>query len=134
MTVNPVERLKICIKQLKENGDDIQRSKEFLNELCGWTEELDLAKDFFNVGGLDILPQLLNHQDDEIRCKTCLLMATLVQNNDHCQRIIVQSGLQEKLLKIVDESKNPDLQTNAITAISGETLLFWRILSVKNFD
>lgn len=118
MTVNPVERLKICIKQLKENSENAQNSKEFLNELCGWTEELDLAKDFFTVGGLDILSPLLDHQDDEIRCQACSLMATLVQNNDQCQRIIVQSGLQEKLLKIIDESNNPELQTKALTAIS----------------
>lgn len=119
ITVNPVDRLKICIKQIKENSNDSEKCQSFLDELCHWTEELDIAKDFFAVGGLEILVSLLDHHDDEIRMKTCSLMATLVQNNDHCQRIIVQSGLQEKLLKILDQSNNNDLQTKALTAISG---------------
>ncbi|UJR23405.1 hypothetical protein I4U23_026412 [Adineta vaga] len=118
MTVNPVERLKLCISKIKDSQVADDQKKEFLDELCHWSEELDLAKDFFTVGGLDILTQLLDHSNDEIRTQTCSLLATLVQNNDHCQRIIVQSGLQQKLLKIVDESNNADLKTKAVTAIS----------------
>lgn len=57
--------------------------------------------------------------NDEIRTETCSLLANLVQNNEHCQRIIVQSGLQQKLINIVSQSENPDLKTKAVTAISG---------------
>ena len=121
MTVNPVERLKICINKIKEKQTSDQQKREFLDELCHWSEELDLAKDFFTVGGLDIIGPLLDHSDDQIRMQTCSLLATVVQNNDHCQRIVVQSGLQEKLLKILDQSKNADLQTKAVTAISGSS-------------
>ena len=119
MTVNPVDRLKICINKIKDKQTNDQQKREFLDELCHWTEELDLAKDFFTVGGLDILGQLLDHSDDQIRMGTCSLLATVVQNNDHCQRIVVQSGLQEKLLKMLDQSTNADLQTKVVTAISG---------------
>jgi hsp70-interacting protein len=119
MTVNPIERIKLCISKIKDQQENDQQKKEFLDELCHWAEELDLAKDFFTVGGLDILAPLLDYQDDEFRTRACALLATLVQNNDHCQRIIVQSGLQQKLLKIVEESNNADLKTKAVTAISG---------------
>lgn len=51
--------------------------------------------------------------------ETCSLLATLVQNHPHCQRIIVQAALQEKLLQILDQSTNPELQTKVVTAISG---------------
>jgi hsp70-interacting protein len=119
MTVNPIERIKLCISKIKDQQVNDQQKKEFLDELCHWAEELDLAKDFFTVGGLDILAPLLDYQDDEFRTRACALLATLVQNNDHCQRIIVQSGLQQKLLKIVEESNNADLKTKAVTAISG---------------
>ncbi|CAF1528329.1 unnamed protein product [Adineta ricciae] len=118
MTVNPVERLKLCISKIKDAEVNEAQKKEFLDELCHWAEELDLAKDFFTIGGLDILAPLLDHSDDQIRIQICSLIATLVQNNDHCQRIIVQSGLQQKLLKIVEESNNADLKTKAVTAIS----------------
>lgn len=118
MTVNPVERLKLCLNKLKDEQVSTEQKREFAEELCHWTEELDLAKDFFTVGGLEILDPLLDHQDDLIRIQGCSLIGTLVQNNDHCQRIIVQSGLQQKLLKIVDESTNPELKTKAVTAIS----------------
>jgi hypothetical protein len=118
MTVNPIERMKLCISKIKDSQVNDQQKKEFLDELCHWAEELDLAKDFFTIGGLDILAPLLDHQDDNIRIQACALLATLVQNNDHCQRIIVQSGLQQKLLKIVEESNNEDLKTKAVTAIS----------------
>ena len=124
MTVNPVERLKICINKIKDKQTSDQQKREFLDELCHWSEELDLAKDFFTVGGLDIIGPLLDHSDDQIRMQTCSLLATVVQNNDHCQRIVVQSGLQEKLLKILDQSKNADLQTKAVTAISGSSSAF----------
>lgn len=126
MTVNPIERIKLCISKLKDTQVNEQQKKEFLDELCHWAEELDLAKDFFTIGGLDILAPLLDHTDDNIRMQTCSLLANLVQNNDHCQRIIVQSGLQQKLLQIVDQSNNPDLKTKAVTAISGiEMQLFF---------
>lgn len=118
MTINPVERLKLCLNKLKDEEISVEEKREFAEELCHWTEELDLAKDFFTIGGLEILNPLLDHQDDQIRIQGCSLIATLVQNNDHCQRIIVQSGLQEKLLKMVDESSNPDVKTKAVTAIS----------------
>ncbi|CAF1179794.1 unnamed protein product [Adineta steineri] len=118
MTVNPVDRLKLCISKIKDPQVDEQQKKEFLDELCHWSEELDLAKDFFTIGGLDILTPLLDHNNDGLRMQACSLLANLVQNNDHCQRIVVQSGLQQKLLKIVGESNNPDLKTKAVTAIS----------------
>jgi hsp70-interacting protein len=119
ITVNPVERLKICINKLKDPQTSPQQKKEFLDELCHWSEELDLAKDFFTIGGLDILPQLLDYDNDEIRIQTCSLLATLVQNNEYCQKIIVQSSLQEKLLKILDQTSNSDLKIKAVSAISG---------------
>ncbi|CAF0848054.1 unnamed protein product [Rotaria sordida] len=118
LTVNPVERIKLCINKIKDSQINDEQKKEFLDELCHWTEELDLAKDFFTVGGLDILSPLLDHNNDNIRMQTCSLLATLVQNNEHCQRIIVQSGLQQKLLQILSESNSPDLKTKAVTAIS----------------
>jgi hsp70-interacting protein len=124
MTVNPIERLKLCISKVKDPEVNEQQKKEFLDELCHWAEELDLAKDFFTIGGLDILKPLLDHPDENIRIQTCSLLANLVQNNDHCQRIIVQSGLQQTLLKLVDESNNPDLKTKAVTAISGIYFIF----------
>jgi len=118
LTVNPIERLKLCISKIKDPQTSDEHKKEFVDELCHWSEELDLAKDFFTLGGLEILAPLLDHTSDEIRIQTCSLLATLVQNNDHCQRIIVQSGLQQKLLKIVEDTPNPELKTKAVTAIS----------------
>lgn len=118
--MNPIERIKLCVSKIKDPEVNDQQKKEFLDELCHWAEELDLAKDFFTIGGLDILAPLLDHSDDEVRIQTCALLAVLVQNNDHCQRIIVQSGLQQKLLKIVEDSTNPDLTIKAVTAISGK--------------
>ena len=122
-TANPRERLKISINKIKDKQTPDDQRQDFLKELCHWAEEIDLAKDFFAVGGLDILRPLLEHQDDQIRMHTCSLLATLIQNNEQCQRIIVQSGLQEKLLKIVDQSDNPELKTKAVTAISGTSTL-----------
>ncbi|CAM4744954.1 unnamed protein product [Rotaria magnacalcarata] len=118
LTVNPVERLKLCISKIKDNQTSEQQKKEFLDELCHWAEELDLAKDFFTIGGLDILAPLLDSNNDDVRIQACSLLANLVQNHEHCQRIIVQSGLQQKLLNIVSDSNNPDLKTKAVTAIS----------------
>ena len=127
ITVNPIDRIKLCISKIKDNELNNQQKKEFIDELCHWVEELDFAKDFFTIGGLDILSPLLDHEDENIRIQACLLIANLVQNNDYCQRIVVQSGLQQKLLKFVDESNNSELKTKAVTAISGiET--YWLFL------
>lgn len=133
MTVNPIERIKLCISKLKDNQVNEQQKKEFLDELCHWAEELDLAKDFFTIGGLDILAPLLDHQDDNVRIQTCSLLAVLVQNNDHCQRIIVQAGLQQKLLQILEQSTNPDLKTKAVTAISGRHIHSFLCFFLKLF-
>ncbi|CAF3331502.1 unnamed protein product [Rotaria sp. Silwood2] len=114
-----IERMKLCISKIKDNQINEEQKKEFLIELCHWAEELHSAEDFFTLGGLDILSKLLDENNDSIRAQTCSLIVNLVQSNHHCQRIIVQSGLKEKLLKIFDESNNPDLKTKAVTAISG---------------
>ncbi|CAF1582249.1 unnamed protein product, partial [Didymodactylos carnosus] len=74
--------------------------------------------DFFTVGGGEILPILLDHVGDEIRIQGCSLIANLVQNNDHCQRIVIQSGILQKLLLILDQSENDDVRTKSLTAIS----------------
>ena len=113
--------MKLCISKIKDEQLSEQEKKEFLEELGHWAEELDLAKDFFTIGGLDILEPLLDHPNEVFVTQTCSLIANLVQNNDHCQRIIVQSGLQQKLLQIVDQSSNPDVKTKAVTAISGSS-------------
>lgn len=111
--------MKLCISKIKDEQANEQLKGEFLDELNHWAEELDLAKDFFTISGLDILLPLLKNQNDQMRLKTCSLIASLIQNNDHCQRIVVQSGLQQTLLQILDESNDPDLKTAALTAISG---------------
>ena len=120
ITINPIERIKLCISKIKDEQINDEQKREFLEELGHWAEELDLAKDFFTIGGLEILSPLLDHSNNVIRSQTCSLIANLVQNNDHCQRIIVQAGLQQKLLIIVDESDDPELKTKAVTAISGK--------------
>ena len=111
--------MKLCIAKIKDEQTSEQQKGEFLEELNHWAEELDLAKDFFTIGGLDILLPLLKNPTETMRLKTCSLIASLVQNNDHCQRIVVQSGLQQTLLQILDESNDPDLKTSALTAVSG---------------
>jgi hsp70-interacting protein len=113
--------MKLCISKINDEQLDEQQKKEFLEELGHWAEEIDLAKDFFTIGGLDILAPLLDHPNECFVTQACLLIANLVQNNDHCQRIIVQSGLQQKLLQLVDQSDSPDVKTKAVTAISGSS-------------
>ncbi|CAF0871677.1 unnamed protein product [Rotaria sp. Silwood1] len=96
-----IERMELCINKIKDNQINEEQKKEFLAEFCHCAEEFHSTEGFFTLGGLDIHSTLLD------------------EDNDHCQRIIVQSGLKEKLLKIFEESNNLDLKTKAVTAISG---------------
>jgi len=118
ITINPVERMKLCIEKIKNPTVTDEELKGAAEELSHWCEELDLAKDFFTLGGMEILPILLDHISDNIRVQGCSLIASLVQNNDHCQRIVVQSNLLQKLLKILDENETDDCKIKAVTAIS----------------
>lgn len=117
--------MKLCLEKLKDEQETEKQKEEFLQELLDWVEELDLAKDFFTIGGLEILNPLLSSLNPTLCAGGCSLIANLVQNNDHCQRIIVQSGLQEKLLKLVDTSEDPEVKTKSVTAVSGilETII-----------
>ncbi|CAF3023405.1 unnamed protein product [Rotaria sp. Silwood2] len=96
-----IERMELCINKIKDNQINEEQKKEFLAEFCHCGEELHSTEGFSPFDGLDIHSTLLD------------------EDNDHCQRITVQSGLEKKLLKIFDESNDSDLKTKAVTAISG---------------
>ncbi|XP_064600577.1 hsp70-binding protein 1-like [Liolophura sinensis] len=121
ITVNPVDRLKECLRLILSAGDsDAEHDTvaELLEEVCEICEEIDMATDFYKIGGYQILPRLLHSGNFELRWRALELIATLVQNNPKCQETILEAGHLPALLELLDTDSNDMVKIKALYATS----------------
>lgn len=123
LTESPVRRMKECIRILKSpNNADEQNEEDdreaALEELMEWCEYIDFAIDFYKIGGFDILSPLLHDPDPEIRWRTLDLIGALVQNNSFCQTAILDAGLLNTMMKVLDNDDKNTVRIKALFAIS----------------
>ncbi|ELT89868.1 hypothetical protein CAPTEDRAFT_21393 [Capitella teleta] len=98
---------------------DVESKEQALDDLCELVEDLDLANDFFKIGGFTLFPPLLKHPEPSIRAVTAELMATLAQNNPFCQDSLHGSKALDVLIPIVEDSEeNDNVRIKAHLAIS----------------
>ncbi|XP_071104608.1 hsp70-binding protein 1-like isoform X1 [Haliotis cracherodii] len=121
MSVNPVERMQLCVRVVKMEGDSddgVEKKVTALEEITEWAEQIDFAIDFHKIGGFEILPVLLNSDVPELRW-TCLdLIGTMTQNNPYCQAAVLEADLLPTLLQLLDSDLDPTVRTKALYAIS----------------
>ncbi|KAL3842691.1 hypothetical protein ACJMK2_020679 [Sinanodonta woodiana] len=121
MTVNPIERMKICLSLLgmEDEEEDLDKKIAALDELHDWCEFIDFAIDFHKIGGFSVLHYLLHHDEPELRWKGLELIAALVQNNPYCQKALLEEpNLFKEILLILDTDSDATVRTKALLATS----------------
>jgi len=121
MTINPVDEIKKCIEVLENKGkdNDLCRQQEAIGTLIEWCEDMNFAIDFHKIKGYQLLPQLLSHENGEMRAQGLTLVGTCAQNNPYCQKtLLAEDGLLEMMLKRLSEDDVEDVKIKALYAVS----------------
>ncbi|ESN90480.1 hypothetical protein HELRODRAFT_166151 [Helobdella robusta] len=117
-----IEYLKIILKS-SDSGDlknDVEQKEVALEELACFCEDIDLANDFYKIGGFDIFPLLLNGSDESLKWKAAELLAVLIQNNPFCQEKVLDGGIILEILlqKLKNENECTDVKVKCLYAAS----------------
>ncbi|XP_034952564.1 hsp70-binding protein 1 [Chelonus insularis] len=137
LTVNVIEELKKSIKILSNvmelrSEDDATEYETALECIASYVDSMDVAVDFYKIGGFGILGACLNSPHDSIRWKAADVIAELTQNNPYCQDKILQMGLVPILLSMVDTDPSDQAKIKALYAIS--CIVRGNALSLKYMD
>ena len=65
-----------------------------------------------------MFPTLLQDNGEDIRASACSLIATVVQNNLHCQTEALKMGLLSQLLDLLDKDDKMAVKVKALYAVS----------------
>lgn len=125
MTVNIVEELEKNVMFLRNVVDlrEVDDPSEFeaaLDRISEYSENMDIANDFYKIGGFSILGACLNSPHAGIRWKVADLIAELTQNNPFCQGKILEAGFLPILLSMVDGDISEHARVKALYAVSCE--------------
>lgn len=118
---DPVKQMLELIKIIQEEDtdDNIESKETALADLQMLCEDIDNATDFYKIGGYSLLLALLRSSNPDMRWNAAELVATLVQNNPHCQKAVVDTPeLLTLLYKALDEDEVDLVKVKALYAIS----------------
>lgn len=100
--------------------DDSSEYEAALERIADWTDSMDVANDFYKIGGFSVLGLCLNSSHDGIRAGAANLIAELTQNNAFCQEKILEAGFIPVLLSMVDSDSSDQARIKALYAVSCE--------------
>ncbi|KAK0086538.1 hypothetical protein PV326_005509 [Microctonus aethiopoides] len=123
MTVNVTEELQKALKILsnvmelraEEDPSEYETSLEIVSDYVG---NMDIANDFYKIGGFAILGPCLNSPHEGIRWRAADVIAELTQNNSFCQDKILEMGLIPILLSMVDTDSSDQVRIKSLYAVS----------------
>lgn len=125
LTVNVIERLEDAVRTLSEvinlrADDDSTEYENALDRVSDLVDNIDIANDFYKIGGFAIFLPCLNSSHSNIRWRTANIVAELAQNNPFCQEKILAAGLFPILLSMIDTDPSEQAKIKALYAISCE--------------
>lgn len=123
LTVNVIEELQEDIKtlsgivNLKADGDS-SIYENALKRISHHVDNIDIANDFYKIGGFSVFQLCLNCSHSNIRWRIADIIAELAQNNPFCQEKILEAGLFPILLSMVDKDLSEHTKVKALYAVS----------------
>lgn len=109
-TLSNVENLQ-CDQDTSEYDGALEKILEFV-------DDLDIANDFYKIGGFTIFGPCLVSHHNSIRWRAADIIAELAQNNPFCQQKILECDLFPKLLKMVNSDPAEATRIKALHAVS----------------
>ncbi len=117
-SVNPIDEMKKCIKVLYDETETQERQLEALETLRDWCEDMNFAIDLHKIDQYKLLPIILNNKENEFRAIACDLIATLAQNNEYCQKTLVEHHILPLLFDKLENDTAENVRIKALYAIS----------------
>ncbi|KZC08673.1 PREDICTED: hsp70-binding protein 1 [Dufourea novaeangliae] len=123
LSCNIIEELQKSIKILSNvvnlcPDDDTSQQEAALEKIADYVDNIDIANDFYKIGGFSIFGPCLNSLHSSIRWRAAEVIAELAQNNPFCQEKFLETGLFPILLNIVDTDPSENARVKALYAVS----------------
>lgn len=123
LTVNVVEELQKSVKILSNvtnlrSDDDASEYENALERMADFVDNIDIANDFYKIGGFSIFQPCLNSSHSNIRWRIADIIAELAQNNPFCQDKLLEAGVFPILLSMIDTDPSEQARIKALYAVS----------------
>ncbi|KAF3428909.1 hypothetical protein E2986_03637 [Frieseomelitta varia] len=123
LSCNVIEELQKSIKLLSNvidlrPDDDTSEQESALERIADFVDNIDIANDFYKIGGFSIFGPCLNSPHSSIRWRAADLIAELAQNNPFCQERFLETGLFPTLLNMIDTDSVETVRIKALYAVS----------------
>lgn len=100
--------------------DDASKYESALEKIADYVDSMDIANDFYKIGGFSIFGPCLNSPHSSIRWRAADIIAELSQNNPFCQDKVLETNLFSTLLNMVDSDPSEAARIKALYAVSCE--------------
>lgn len=123
LTVNIIDELQEDVQtlygivNLKADGDS-SVYENALERISQHIDNIDIANDFYKIGGFSVFKLCLNCSHSNIRWRIANIIAELAQNNPFCQNKILEAGLFPTLLSMIDTDLSEHTRIKALYAVS----------------
>ncbi|XP_076244379.1 hsp70-binding protein 1 isoform X2 [Calliopsis andreniformis] len=123
LSCNVIEELQKAIKILSNivelrPEDDTSQHESALERIADYVDNIDIANDFYKIGGFAIFGPCLNSPHSSIRWRAADVIAELAQNNPFCQERFLETGLFPILLNMIDTDPAEAARIKALYAVS----------------
>ncbi|CAL7952557.1 unnamed protein product [Xylocopa violacea] len=123
LSINVIEELQKAIKVLSNvidlrPDDDTMMHETALERIADFVDNIDIANDFYKIGGFSIFGPCLNSPHSSIRWRAADVIAELAQNNPFCQERFLETGLFPILLNMIDTDPADVVRIKALYAVS----------------
>eukprot|EP00249_Psilotum_nudum_P007864 c20874_g1_i1 orf=416-1690(+) len=98
------ELMKVAISDLKNSSLSAEYRYRALQELLELVEPVDNANDLDKLGGLTVIVEELDREEEELRTVAAWVLGKASQNNLVVQNQILELGVLPKLMKMVQSS------------------------------
>ncbi|TGZ70353.1 hypothetical protein CRM22_003239 [Opisthorchis felineus] len=121
-SVDLTQRLKADINALVQLIDapssNESEMEEILQDMISLTEDINLANDFFKLGGASLLRGLFFQGPSSLKPGAYELLAAVTQNNPVTQEICANSNVLEELVSLLPKEKDLECLKKLMLAIS----------------
>lgn len=137
LTVNITEELQEVVRFLSNivslsDDDDPCEYESALEKISHYVDNIDIANDFYKIGGFSVLKPCLDCSHSSIRWRTADIIAELAQNNPFCQEKMLEAELLPVLLSMVDADTSEQARIKALYAVS--CIVRGNLKSLKHMD
>lgn len=131
-----IEELQKAIKLLSNIADlhpddDTSQYESALERIVDFVDNIDIANDFYKIGGFSIFHPCLYSPHSSIRWRAADVIAELAQNNPFCQERFLETGLFPILLNMVDTDPAETVRIKALYAVSCKSNTFIQVENIS---